>query len=63
MPEAKNVHGHIEVVRPILELQAELIKTKKRDLRNLSVEQKRNDIIGRKYLLDYLKKQMRKFRY
>lgn len=63
MPEAKNVYGHVEVVRPILELQAELIKTKKRDLRNLSVEQKRNEIAGKKHLLEYLTLQMRKFRY
>ena len=63
MPEAKSNFGHVEVVRPILQLQAELIKNKKKDLRNLTLEQKKDEIMGKKNVINSLKEQMRLYRY
>ena len=63
MPDAKKVYGHVEVVRPILELQIELIKKRKKDLSLLSLEQKLAEEDGAKNIILYLKEQIKQFKY
>lgn len=63
MPEAKAVYGNIEVVRPVLELQIELIQNKKKDLSLLSPEQRMDEIAGQNDVISYLQEQIRQYRY
>lgn len=63
MPEAKKIYGHIEVVRPILELQIELIKKRKKDLSLLTPQQKEDEENGAKNIISYLKEQIKQFNY
>lgn len=63
MPDAKLVYGNVEVVRPILELQIELIKNRRRDLSLLNPEQRENELLGTKHLIQYAEQQMQRYRY
>lgn len=62
-PESKPNFGHVEVVRPILQLQIELILSKTRNLKNLSLKQKRDEAKGKKLIIDSLLETMRRYRY
>lgn len=59
----KQEFGHVEVVRPILELQMELISSKTKNLRNLSFGQKRKEIKAKKMILDSLRETIKQYRY
>lgn len=63
MPEAKEEFPYIEVVRPILELQIELIKNRKTNLKFLSEEEKKKFVENRNNVILYTKKQIRQFNY
>jgi len=54
---------HVEVVRPILELQIELVLSKTRNLKNLSLSQKRDEGKGKKMIIDSLVETMKQYRY
>lgn len=62
-PEPRPKFGHIEVVRPILELQIELIQSKTRNLMNLSMKQKRDELKMKKIIIDSLIETMKVYRY
>jgi len=63
MPEAKSVFGHVEVVRPALELQIELIERKKRDLSLLSAQQRSRQLEGQEAVISNLREQIAQYRY
>ncbi|MFP3398505.1 hypothetical protein SB749_19475, partial [Brevibacterium sp. SIMBA_078] len=62
-PEPKKDFGHVEVVRPILELQMELISSKTKNLSNLSLSQKREEVKVKKMILASLQETMKQYRY
>ena len=55
--------GYIEVVRPIIQLQMELLTRLPRNLKNLTLSQKRDDIKFRKLILESLEETIAQFRY
>ncbi|OEF48740.1 hypothetical protein A1OW_14340 [Enterovibrio norvegicus] len=61
--EPKHMFGHVEVVRPIIELQIELVLSKTRNLKNLSLSQKRDEKKGKKVIIDSLVETMNQYRY
>ena len=63
MPEARSIYGPVEVVRPILELQIEMINERKKDLSLLSEEQRRTEIDGTQGIINYLREQIRQYPY
>ena len=63
MPGAKSIYGKVEVVRPILELQIELIKKRKIDMSKLSDKQKKDEIEGKNKTISYLRDQIRTYNY
>ena len=62
-PEPKPKFGYIEVVRPIIQLQMELTLSKTRNLRNLSLKQKRDEAKGKKLIIDSLQETMKQYQY
>ncbi|MFR0655936.1 hypothetical protein SB719_15205 [Pantoea sp. SIMBA_079] len=54
MPDAKVNLGKIKVVQPIIDLQIELLLEPKRNLKNLTAEQKVNEFKVKKLILDSL---------
>jgi len=62
-PDPKPKFDHVEVVRPILELQIELVLSKTRNLKNLSLSQKRDEMKGKKMIIESLIETMNKYRY
>lgn len=62
-PEPKPSFGPVEVVRPIIQLQIELILSKTRNLKNLSLKQKRDEEKGKKLIIDSLQETMTKYQY
>lgn len=62
-PEPKPKLDKIEVVRPIIELQIELLLSKNRNLKKLSMSQKRDEIKGKKIIIDSLLETMKTYRY
>ena len=61
--DPKPKFGNVEVVRPILELQIELVLSKTRNLKNLSLKQKRDEFKGKKIIIDSLVETMKQYRY
>jgi hypothetical protein len=62
-PQSKPEFGHVEVVRPIIELQIELITNKTKNLEKLTMEQKNAEIQGEKFVLDSLRETMKTYQY
>ncbi|MCI5165763.1 MAG: hypothetical protein D3903_06625 [Candidatus Electrothrix sp. GM3_4] len=62
-PEPKPNFGYVEIVRPIIQLQMELILSKTRNLKNLSLKQKRDEEKGKKLILDSLQKTTKQYQY
>ncbi|MGX1112958.1 hypothetical protein ACSSVW_002365 [Pseudoalteromonas sp. MBR-15] len=61
--DPKPQFNHVEVVRPIIELQIELILSKKRNLKNLSSTQKKQEMQAKKFIIESLVETMNQYRY
>lgn len=63
MEHAKSVFGHVYVVKPILELQLEMLTSRFKKLRFVSEAEKQKQISAAQAIVEYTKEQIRKYRY
>lgn len=63
MEHAKSIFGHVFVVRPILELQMEMLTSRFRRLRFVSEAEKQKQISAVQEIVEYTKEQIRQYRY
>jgi hypothetical protein len=63
MEAAKSIYGHVPVVRPILELQIEMLKTRLARMKFISEDERRKQISAANMIISYTKEQIRQYNY
>lgn len=63
MEHAKKTFGHVYVVKPILELQLEMLATRFKKLKFISEAEKLKQTVAAQAIVDYTKEQIRQYRY
>jgi hypothetical protein len=63
MTEAKSVYGKVPVVKPILELQIEMLKSRLSRTKYISETERRKQIIAANAIISYTREQIRQYNY
>lgn len=63
MEAARSIYGKVAIVRPILELQIEMLKSRMKRLRYVSAAEQARQLKGADVLISYAREQIRQFNY
>lgn len=63
MEVAKSIYGHVSVVRPILELQIEMLKTRLGRMNFINEDERQKQISAANAIISYTKEQIRQYNY
>lgn len=63
MEVAKSVYGRVPIVRPILELQIEMLQSRLKRLKYVSEAEKQKQLLAAKAIISYTKEQIRQYNY
>lgn len=63
MESAKSIYGRVQVVRPILELQLDMLKSRMKRLRFTSESERRKQFAAAKIMIQYTQEQIKQYSY